>query len=104
LRWIAGLSVAVKKELGSDALANVLPLLLPPLVREYADPTCLASLHELCDEVSKLLKSLVGAERFAKYFAEAQADINSAKLKRKVKRAQLVSVLRPVHAYFCFND
>ena len=84
--------MAVKKELGADALADVLPLLLPPLVREYSDPKCRRSLRELCEEVARLLKNLVGSEKFAKCFADAQAVINSAKMERKVARAQLVSL------------
>ncbi|CAG0918262.1 unnamed protein product [Notodromas monacha] len=88
-RWIAGLSFAVKSDLGTQALKEILPVLLPPLVRELSDPSCPPQLKALCEETGRYMKKFVGGEFYSNEYQKAQSTLNTAKQDRKRDRATL---------------
>ncbi|XP_064596875.1 small subunit processome component 20 homolog [Liolophura sinensis] len=85
-KWLA----AVSLDLGEPILSGILPLMLPPLIRESSEKTNSTdtALKSLALEVLELIKGIVGVEIFTQLYTKVQRVLQERRISRKRQRAE----------------
>ncbi|XP_063244418.1 small subunit processome component 20 homolog [Bacillus rossius redtenbacheri] len=87
-KWLGAMAVALDR----DRLRALLPLLLPPLVRELSgeDDDARPRLRRLAREVAGVARQRAGSEQYALHAARLQRRLAARRLEKKKARVQLV--------------